>query len=119
MAVLLGISFPFRKGATGFPEPTTDDDLIRDSLIQLVLTGTGERLMRPQVGTNARRFVFEPNNDLLSSLIQTEITSAVERFEPRVTLLAVDSLRNESSVSVTITYIVNATQQLGTVGVTI
>jgi hypothetical protein len=117
MAALRGISFPFKKGSTGFPEPGTDDRLIKDSLTQLLLTGTGERVMRPTVGTNIRRFVFEPNDELLSSLIRAEVSSAIARFEPRVTLLAVDMFRQDANLVVTLSYVVNATQSVSTVSV--
>ena len=117
MPVFRGISHPFRKGATAFPEPTGDDALIRGSLIQLILTGVGERVMRPAVGTNVRKFIFEPNTDLLSSLVQTEVSGAIARFEPRVSVLAINTQRIEADLIVTITYIVNATQQVSTVGV--
>lgn len=117
MVLFRGVSFPFRKGTTSLPESATDDRIVKDSLIQLLMTGTGERPMRPTVGTNIRRFVFEPNDDLLSSLIRTEVTSAIARFEPRVTLTGVDVLRHDSTVVVTLSYVVNATQNSDSVAV--
>jgi len=117
MPVFRGVSHPFRKGTTAFPEGSGDDSLIRESLVQLILTGSGERVMRPSVGTNVRKFIFEPNDELLTSLVQTEVATAIARFEPRVTVVGIQTQRIESELLVTITYIVNATQQVNTVGV--
>lgn len=119
MPQFLGISFPFAKGNQAFPEPVTDNDLIRQSLLQLILTGTNERVMRPTFGTDVRRFVFEPNDEVLANLIQSEVASVIARFEPRVTLRAVDIRRIDSEVVVLIRYVVNATQTADAVAVNV
>lgn len=119
MAVIRGISFPFRKGNQSFPAEATDDAAIKDSLIQLILVGPGERVMRPAFGANARAFIFEPNNQVLSSLIQTEISAVIAKFEPRVTLRGVAVRRIDSEVTVTIRYLVNLTRQTNTMSVSL
>ena len=119
MAVLNGIAFPFGKGTQSFPKKSNDNDLIRENLIQLILTGTGERVMRPSFGTDATRFIFEPNSQVLSSLIQTEISSVITKYEPRVTLRGIAVRRIEAEVTVTIQYVVNLTRQAGTVEVSL
>lgn len=125
-ALFKGISFPFRRGSVSFPETAVDDALIREALIQLILTGTSERIMRPTVGSNAYRYVFESNDDLLQERIEHDISTAVSRFEPRVTLLGVQVTRGlegtepgPSAVTVLINYMVNATQQTAKVSVTV
>lgn len=104
-----GISFPFRKGSTSFPEVATDEQLIREDLAQLLLTGVGSRVMRPNFGTNLYSFIFEPNDDLLASLVQAEVTTAISKFEPRISLLDVGVSRVNSEVVVTVSYTLSAT----------
>ena len=126
MANFIGISFPFRKGSSNFPEVATDDDLIKQDLLQLVLTGAAERVMRPSFGSNVYAYVFEDNSELLQERIEAELTQLIGQFEPRVALLGVDVVRGDqaneaeaTSITITISYFVLSTQQSGTANVTL
>ena len=125
MALYVGFAFPFQKGPTGFPAQATDNDLIQQSLIQLVLTGRGERIMRPDVGSNAYGFVFENNEAPLQVLIQQEVRNVITKYEPRVILQAVSVVLNDATgdtpslITITINYIVVITQQTDQVNITI
>lgn len=116
-----GISFPFRRGSTSFPESATDDELIKESLVQLVLTQNGERVMRPGFGTNALSFVFEPNNIVLEQTIQAELQAVIGRYEPRVILTNIRTERDPDAgeVIVTLEYVVVASRRSGTASVSL
>lgn len=45
MAQYTGFAFPFQKNETGFPAVSTDDVLIKQSILQILLTGVGERCL--------------------------------------------------------------------------
>lgn len=107
-----GIALPFDKGPTALPKAATDSDLINQSLRQIILTGRRERVMRPEFGCDAFRFVHENNNELLSELIRTEVSTAVGRFEPRVALqdILVERSEDLTTVYVTIIYVIVATR---------
>jgi phage baseplate assembly protein W len=121
----IGFAFPFQKGPTGFPAVSTDNDLVQQALIQLVLTGRGERIMRPDVGSNAYGFVFGNIGGPLQLLIQSEIRSVITKYEPRVILQAVNVVfnaatsLNPSTVVITIDYIVVINQTAQQVVITI
>lgn len=115
--VYTGIKYPFQKSGTSFPAVATDDELIRDSLLQLVLTMNGERIMRPEFGTNALSFVFENNDAVLSNLLRAEIQGVIARFEPRVQLVDILIEQRASEIILTIAYIVLATGKTGTASV--
>jgi len=108
-----GIRFPFQKGGTSFPDGATNDDLIRDSLLQLVMTMNGERIMRPTFGTNAMTFVFENNNEALSNLLRAEVQGAIAKFEPRIQMSDLVVEQRGDEVILTIVYIVLATRKAG------
>jgi hypothetical protein len=116
-----GINFPFTKGKTALPEPVFDAELVKESLQQIVLTGRNQRVMRPDFGCDAVRFVFEPNDDLLAELIRTEVNSAIGRFEPRVIVQEIGVVRNtdKGEVLITINYVLVATRTPDTVEVRI
>lgn len=104
----LGISHPFRKGPTGFPETAEDETLLRESLEQLVLTSRGERVMRPTFGCGAQALVFENKGPALVALMQRTIAKAIEENEPRVTLLDVlVEDKGDDGVLATVVYSVN------------
>lgn len=111
MATFLGIKFPFGRSSSAIPAAVEDSDLIKESLIQIVTTGRGERVMRPDFGSSAFSFIFENNNVILAELIRDEVTTAIAKFEPRVLVRGVSTERGDNEVVITITYIVNLTGQ--------
>lgn len=112
MAFVKGISFPFRKGATSFPQTVTDNELVQQSILQILGTVKGTRLMRPQYGANLWAFLFEPNDAVLAAAIREEVLTAIATFEPRAVLQDVTVARADSTVTVTIKYVVVLTQQV-------
>lgn len=59
---------------------------IRESLHVLFSTTPGERVNRYDYGCPLRRYAFEPLSTQLLMRIRNEISRAVTRFEPRITL---------------------------------
>jgi phage baseplate assembly protein W len=124
-STFLGIAYPFQAGATSLPAEADDDTLIRDSLIQLIMTAKGERVNRPELGTDAFSFVFEDNDDLLSAAIRNTISNAIVTYEPRVIIQNIDVQRHRNegtgtyldTVVVTVFYVVRSTQTQGQVSV--
>lgn len=111
--VYRGIKFPFQKGTMSFPKASTGDDLIQDSLIQLFFTTPGERVMRPDFGSNALSFVFENNDEMLASLLKAEIQGVISKYEPRVALSDILIEQQDSTVTVTVVYVVLSTGRTG------
>ena len=110
-----GLAFPFQKGEQAFPAPVTDDDLVQQSVEQILMTVPTERVMRPAFGCDLQQFVFENNDDLLSQLMRMEIAAALGKWEPRASLLDVEFARNDSTLVVTVNYIVVATGTINSV----
>jgi phage baseplate assembly protein W len=112
-----GISFPFGKSSTSLPAAVTDEELVAQSIQQIVLTSPGERIMRPDFGCNAYAFVFENNDEILEELIRSEVTGAVGKYEPRATVQNVTTERDRSQIIVTIQFVVNLTGKQAKVSV--
>lgn len=110
-ATFQGIAFPYQKGSSSFPLKVEDALLIRQSIIQILLTEPGERLMRPTFGSGLMSRVFDNNDVLLESILQAEVFSAVGRWEPRAIVRSVDVARKDSTITVTVNYVVVATRQ--------
>lgn len=90
-SLLLTFQFPFQLGQDGFPALADPSEAIFQSIQSLLLTGTNERLMHPNMGVSIDRLVFENLTTLLQARIAMEVTRAIETYEPRAKVLKVDS----------------------------
>jgi uncharacterized protein len=62
---------------------------VRQSILLILETEPGERVMRPTFGAGLRRFLMKPNTDAIRAQIQIEVERALRAFEPRIQLRAV------------------------------
>lgn len=62
---------------------------VRQSILLILETEPGERVMRPTFGAGLRRFLMKPNTDAVRAQIQVEVERALGAFEPRIQLRAV------------------------------
>lgn len=111
-----GWRFPLRPDAAGGLGYVAADDNVEQSLRIVLMTATGERVMRPDFGSRARQLVFAPGSLLFLHQLETTVREAVRDWEPRVELeevLAEVDPRDETRVTVSIRYLVSAsnTQQ--------
>ena len=67
----------------------TNDNAIKDSIKNIVLTNHGERPFQPEFGGNIRAQLFETHTPTTYKTIETQIRNSLERFEPRIELLGV------------------------------
>ena len=74
-------------------------DVVKQNLKNLVLTSPGERVMLPDFGVGARRFLFEPNTGLVFSDLKSRITSQVTKYLPFIQLEDLIVLTSEQDAS--------------------
>lgn len=65
------------------------DRSVRESMVNILLTRPGERLMRPELGAGVTRFIHRGNDATTRGLLAGEAQRAVQRDEPRVELESV------------------------------
>ena len=90
-----------------------DEEAVKESIKNLILTDRGERLMQPLVGGNIRAMLFENNTPATIKIIQETVKETIRIYEPRATLLdvIVQSSLDESTVQVTIYFYINNIEQ--------
>lgn len=88
-SVYFGYNFPFLQDYSVL-DFQSDVRLIKNDLLQLLLTGENERVMRNDLGTIIPTTPFEPNDDDTKTRIARSIRRVVERYEPRVTIKAIN-----------------------------
>ena len=84
MARFFGYNAPYIGGQQNILSRQEDERIIRNDLIQLLLTSPGERVMRPDFGTGIRRFLFENMDRNSLEWLSDDIRDAVGRYERRV-----------------------------------
>lgn len=97
---------------TGQISRKTNVDAVKLSLRNLILTNKYERLRNPAFGTNIRRFLFETYDGFIEDELRSEITRAVETFEPRVRLIEIDvqTQPDDNSIYINIEFAVISSQ---------
>jgi len=85
-----GLLYPMDvSGVGGYFTRAEGKQLIRQSIVNIVMTLPGERPMMPSFGSNLKRLAFSPNDSITRQQITEEITTAIEKYEPRVTNVSV------------------------------
>ena len=119
MAKWIGPGYPFTKGLLGYPNIKTDEQLIKDSIFQILNTRKGERFFNREFGSDLYKLVFEPNDEILRDLIDIEVKEAIGKWEDRVEVLGTNTVINENQITVEISYRVKDTGNLDTISLSI
>lgn len=77
--------------AAGGVQLVQGDAAIRQSIMLLLTTIPGERVMRPDYGCPLHRLIFWPNDATTAGLAIHYVRQAIRRFEPRVQIVHLDA----------------------------
>lgn len=92
----LGVNYPIQRSSDGYFDRTfTTLEHTKANIINVLSTKKGERLARPEFGTNLEQLLFEPMNQQLEEDIRQEINSAIDRFVPYVDIKNLSVSRDE------------------------
>jgi phage baseplate assembly protein W len=105
----ININYPFKDSGKGFFLDLNDEDsqAIKADLLHLILTRRGQRLYKPDFGTDLLKFIFEPEDGLTMVGIKEEIYNVVKTYLPQLQideLSIVESDEDEYAAVVTIKY---------------
>jgi uncharacterized protein len=106
-----GLRFPVRPDpGTRSIARTAGIELVRQSIETILDTEPGERIMLPAFGCGLRRYLMAPNTVTTRTAIQADITVALGRWEPRisVTNVAVTPGEDPCMVWIEIAYVLLA-----------
>lgn len=90
-----------------------DEDAVKESIKNLILTDKGERLMQPNLGGNIRALLFENLTPGTLTLIQDQVETTIRLHEPRAEIINViaSTGMDENTVTVKIIFYVRNVQQ--------
>ena len=101
-AQFYGFNPPFIGGQQKIMSRQEDDRLLKNDILQLLLTIPGERVMRPGYGVNLRNFVFENIDSANLSALRNEIINQIRTYETRVNIISVELVPFEDENSINI-----------------
>lgn len=85
------VSLTFRNHPiTGDLTKLLDDDAVKASVINLVMTMNYECPFHPEIGCYVRESLFDNVSPMTAIKIRKSIEDVLNNFEPRITLLKVD-----------------------------
>jgi len=85
----------------------TDEDAIKESIRNIVMTDIGERLFQPEFGCDIRRLLFENFTPITKRSIESNIKNAIQQYEPRCLLSSVNAQPDSDDNTITVNIIFN------------
>jgi uncharacterized protein len=85
-----GWAFPVRADKTGGIALVTRERELAESIELILRTAKGDRPMRPEFGCGIWDEVFSPMDATTAGRVAYDVRAALERWEPRVDVTAVD-----------------------------
>lgn len=112
-----GWAYPVRfDPLTGAVAISEYEDDIRQSIMIILGTARGERLMRPDFGCGIHELVFEVIDVATLTRVETSVTEAMTKYEARIELLSVKADPLEATnglLLIEFEYRVRRTNQIG------
>lgn len=97
-----GYNPPFIGGQQGVLSRQEDLRLVKNDVLQLILTNPGERVHRPTFGSPLRSTVFEQNDDITFNTLLSEIANVIRREEPRLANIRVSGTQDRDNNKITL-----------------
>lgn len=95
-----GVAFPLGVDAQGRIAMRSLEEQVRQSILMILRTGRGERVMRPDFGAGLEQLIFEPLTATTAALAEHQAREALVRFEPRIEVLSLIARIDPTQVGV-------------------
>lgn len=104
-----GIGAPLKGGANGVFTFKYTKELVLSSLLKILTTHVGTRLMRPAFGSVFPETIFEQNDSVLKAKIEIYMRGDIARQEPRIDKLSVSASQEGVRINVRVSYEIRET----------
>ena len=79
-----------------------NENAVRESIQNIVMTDRGERLMQPNIGCDIRGSLFENIDANTMLILEENVKTAIRTYEPRCNLRGVEVLANTDTNELTV-----------------
>lgn len=86
-----GLAFPLQLNVQGGLQLSSEAQKVKESIWIILRTSLGERVYRPDFGSRLSELVFEPLNSSTLIQIRMYVLEALEVWEPRIEIDAVET----------------------------
>jgi phage baseplate assembly protein W len=104
----VGVTFPLKvtefKGYSGVYPVEGDIQLIQDNLVSILQYTIGQRIRQEDFGNKLISIIEEPNNLVLDRAVYTYLRIAISKYEPRIKIKDINTIKDGSTVNIVITY---------------
>ena len=108
----MNVDYPYAISGRGRTATTTPDAHIRDLIEQVLFTSPGERVNRPDFGCGLLQLVFAPNSPDVAAATQFLVQGSLQQWLGDViTVEAVGVVAEDSSLRVTVQYVIRRTNE--------
>ena len=98
-------SYPFRIDGLGHTSTVNEEQHIKQMIEQVLFTSLGERVNRPDFGSNINHLVFSPNSPEVASATQLLVQGALQKWLGDFVLVELVQVNSrESTVEVIVQY---------------
>lgn len=91
--------------STGDVSAKYDENAIKQSVRNLIMTNHYERLFHPEIGSQVTSLLFELYTPLTKAMLETAIRNTIENHEPRVVLMQVQVNQNADNNTIYVSII--------------
>lgn len=104
-----GLKFPFSVKKTKMLA-SVGEEAIKESIMLILGTARGERVMQPDFGCRLNEMVFASNDLNTATLIQTYVEEALLNWEPRIEVQSITTnmSRQEPIIEINIEYVIKS-----------
>lgn len=108
-----GLKFPLQVDPrTGKLAMSEQEEDIREAIGIILRTGQGERVMRPDFGSNTMEYAFAPASSTMNHSIASDLRIMLQAQEPRIKDVEVECRRQdrqEGALTISVSYTVRST----------
>jgi phage baseplate assembly protein W len=106
----VGWKFPIKVDeTTGRIRTSQYEEDIQEAIRIIIMTGKGERMMRPDFGCGLQRYLFAGMDYDTITQMRLEVQEALMHWEPRITDVEVNVEENGGRLMIHVAYVVRAT----------
>lgn len=105
--VSIGMNYPIQRSEDGYFDKTyTSLQEVKVNILNVLATRRGERVMKPNFGSDLHLIVFEQSTRDLEEAVEEEITNVIDRWVPQASINSINVKRRpqENSVLTEITF---------------
>ena len=107
-----GLAFPVSDDGNGNLKTAQYEESVSQSVLIILGTAKGERVMRPDFGCGIYDLVFELNTATTIARIIQEVQDALLRFEPRIDVVDVQINQEDDKLLISIDYQIRTTNNV-------